>query len=149
MVLKERNQGVWRLKLEVGEYFEQNKEDLWVQFAGVTVGENTELTNTQMALATEDPNGIEVPIAQDDGTILRRKVAPKALTDWSNKLDELCSRHVLDHNIEVEEKDGKVRKIDNKELWAWVKERPDLHQYLTNTWWSNLPLVKGTQTKQR
>jgi len=91
-----KNAGLKKIKVEVGAFFDPPAEGAFITFSGPTVGEYNDLMAAQMAMAKEDPNGIEVEVMAEPGsTTSTRKI--KVSTDSAKKRVDLFNALIRTH----------------------------------------------------
>src|SRR5208283_1446414 len=138
--------GLKKVKVDIGPFLDPPAENVFITFSGPTVGEYNDLMAGQMAMAKEDPNGIEVEVQPEQGsTAPSRKV--KVSTDSAKKradlFNGLIAKHVFDHNLEKVE----GQKMTSDEVWQFILGNVDMNSAIVEAYAGALPLPKPPGSK--
>lgn len=142
-----KNAGLKKVKVDIGPFLDPPLESgVFITFSGPTVGEYNDLMASQMAMAKEDPDGIEVEVAAEIGsTAPPRKI--KVSTDSAKKRAELfnalISKHIYEHDLELAE--GK--KMTNDEVWQLIMGNVPMDGAIIESYAEALPLPKAPGSK--
>jgi hypothetical protein len=148
MVFEKRNPGLWELKVMLGVYYghEGEEDEPYIVFSGPNVEEYNEILKNEMGLSVNAESGVEFDVKLPDGSITKRKVAPDVIERRSKFLCRLIEKHIKDHNFSMM-KDGKEVKLENKEVWAWTMERPEVNAQIVEDWRNKIPLAGSSDQK--
>jgi hypothetical protein len=139
MILKDRNAGLYEVTIEMGTFFEAEDGDFYIKFRGPYNDEWLKLQTVQSSLLK---GGVKLKgknVDDDEGT----EVNMEAMEGFSKHVLSLMKSCIIEHNFEVEGKDGEPKPMNNDEVWKEISKRPDCVIHITNAWLTSLPFTKG------
>ncbi len=117
MILKDRNAGIFTVKLNVGEYFGTQSKDYYIVLREPTMDEVLKIQSNK-----EEADRIAATF---------------------NKIADM----IIEHNFEIEDSNGQAVKMSNKEVWAEMMKRSDAASTISEKWTDSCPLFKRSKKK--
>lgn len=149
MIFEKRNPGLWETTMEIGEFFGEKKEEVWIKFRGPYTDEYNKMITVESELLIKTETGVEIKFITPEGKNEVRFVPPNALQKRHEFISKLISKCIIDHNffMKNEKDENKPIKLTDKEVWQWVEERPNLNKHIIEEWRSNIPLAQKNVQK--
>jgi hypothetical protein len=136
-----RQAGLWTKKYEIGDCFDQKKEDIYIVLRSIRNDEYNKLLAVESDLFTNSEKFVEINYVNNEGKEEIKKINPDGLLKRKEFLADLLPRCIIDHNFYSAGTDKQPeKKLNATTVWEWICDRPNLAEFIMNDWRVSLPL---------